>query len=335
MAKVSVCIPAYKDAAGIKRLLNSIYASEYTDIDIIITDDTPDDSVKKAVDEFIRANGVSPSDVLKSYDENIQADIFGFIGNFYKDVAIRIEYYHNESPLGPGENWNKCLSLADGEYIKFMHQDDWFTDPKSLGCFVDMLDEDPNAILAYSGSRQVSINEEDPFDISEYYDRCITKEHKTLLDADWRNFYIGQYIGAPSATIYRNCDIRFDPQLQWIIDSDFYMKLLSGGGHMVCSLEPLVSIGVSNGQLTNLCAKDKIINIREYKYVFNKYKLGFRNAYREKLINICVRYGGRYSDISDCGITKEEYKPVLSVYRAELRKFYFDLILKKLHLRSK
>ena len=39
MPKVSICIPAYKDREGLKRLLKSIEKQSFTDYEVIISDD--------------------------------------------------------------------------------------------------------------------------------------------------------------------------------------------------------------------------------------------------------------------------------------------------------
>ncbi|MBO4900236.1 MAG: glycosyltransferase family 2 protein [Lachnospiraceae bacterium] len=319
MALVSICIPAYKDARGVKRLLDSICSSDYADVEVIITDDTPDDSVADAVRDCL-------SDIQTEADDAFT----GQLRCASVDANPDVHYRHNAPGLGPAGNWNRSLDLAQGEYIKIMHQDDWFTFPDSLSRFVRMLDSNPDAVLAYCGSRQVTIKPDDPEDLSDYFDRCIKDENRALIEKDYRGLYIGQYIGAPSAVIYRRSDLRFDPNLKWLIDADFYMGLLKDGGRMVCSKDPLVSIGVSDTQLTNDCIASGEVNIREYKYVFNKFGLGEKQEYRDRLSDICVRYKGKYEDISDCGITKEEYKPVLKAYRRELCDFYRHLIIRKL-----
>ena len=303
MAKVSICIPAYKDARGVERLLKSIEKQDYGDFEVIITDDTPDDSVRDVVRRF--------------------------------EGVVATSYYHNDKPLGPGGNWNRSIDLSSGEYIKIMHQDDWFTFPDSLRRFVDMLDQHPDAVLAYCGSRQVTIPvDPEDNDLSNYYDRCITDEHQALIEDDWRNIYVGQYIGAPSATVYRRSDLRFDPYLKWLIDADFYMGLLKNGGKMVCSREPLICIGVSAGQMTNECAESREVNLREYKYVYNKFSLGEYEFCRNKLTDICVTYRGKYRDIADCGISRQEYDAVYKPFRRDLIEYYFDLVLRKAHIRK-
>lgn len=296
MSKVSICIPAYKDSKGVDRLLESVAEQTYTDIQVIVTDDTPDDSVKNVVSAY--------------------------------EKSLPITYKHNEKPLGPGANWNLSMDMADGEYVKIMHQDDWFTFPDSLEKFVSMLDNDPGAVMAYSGSRQFTIS------TGEYFDRCITDEHLKLIDKDSRNLYIGQYIGAPSATIIRRTQLRFDPKLKWLIDADFYMGLLGENGTAVCSLEPLVCIGIAGTQMTNDCIESKEVNIREYKHVFKKFSLGEAREFRDRLSYICVTYGGHFADIADCNIPRSEYNEVKRAYRKTQFVFYRDLILRKLHLKQ-
>ena len=295
MAGVSICIPAYKDIQGIKRLLKSIAESEYRDFEVIITDDTPDESISDAVSSFENDN-----------------------------PGISVRYIHNLEALGPAGNWNHSISLATGRYIKIMHQDDWFTDKDSLGKFVEMLDNDPDAVLAFSGSRQVDL------DTDSSYDRHITKENLDLIKKDRRNLFLGGFIGAPSAVIYRNCDVRFDDKLKWLIDSDFYIRLLEKKNSFANTDEPLVCIGVSSTQLTNSCASDKDVNISEHKYLYEKYDLSHERAYQDKLIDIVVSYGGKYSDIADCGINPKLYKQAKKKHDKEKREFYLRLIRTKL-----
>ncbi len=296
MAQVSICIPAYKDVVGIRRLLGSIYDSEYTDYEVIITDDTRGDGIESLLEDF----------------------------------ELPIRYEHNSTTLGPANNWNKAISMATSPYIKVMHQDDWFTHSLCLGKFVEMLDSDREVNMAFSGTRQVTIRPEDPDDLSEFYDRSITPVQKSLIKDDYRNLFLGGFIGSPSAVIFRRTSERFDPKLKWLVDSDFYMRLLSDGSGFVCDRSPLVCIGMSDKQLSHSLSADKDVNIYEHRYLFKKYHLEDTESYRDKLIDVCVSYKGKYADISDLGITKEEYKQVHRIYKKRMRDFYKKLVLRKL-----
>ena len=44
---ISICIPAYKRAAFIKRLLDSIAIQSFQDYEVVITDDSPGDDVEQ------------------------------------------------------------------------------------------------------------------------------------------------------------------------------------------------------------------------------------------------------------------------------------------------
>ena len=50
--KISICIPAYQRPENIKRLLQSIAVQTFRDLEVVITDDSPDDSVKNVLQEF-------------------------------------------------------------------------------------------------------------------------------------------------------------------------------------------------------------------------------------------------------------------------------------------
>lgn len=105
--KVSICIPAYKHIDFLRRCLNSILEQRFTDYEVVITDDSPDDSLQKLVEEYS--------------DE-------------------RIKYFKNKKALGSPLNWNEGIKKANGEYIKILHHDDWFSSPDSLEKYVRLLD---------------------------------------------------------------------------------------------------------------------------------------------------------------------------------------------------
>lgn len=50
--KVSICIPAYKQPEFLKRCLDSVFEQSYTDYEVIITDDSPDNEIEKLVNTY-------------------------------------------------------------------------------------------------------------------------------------------------------------------------------------------------------------------------------------------------------------------------------------------
>lgn len=282
MSKVSICIPAYNNGPGVKRLLESIKNQTYKDFEVILTDDSTTDDVKKAVDES----------------------------------GVVVNYTKNETRDGSTANWNKAIDKASGDYIKIMHHDDWFTNSDSLAKMVRLLDENPEAILAFSGTMQVGTE--------NTYSRHIKKEDAELIKKDWRNLYLGNTIGAPSSLIHRRTDKRYDTNLKWLVDSEFYLQLLEGNKPFVYTEEPLVSIGVGDEQITNSCISDSEVNIREYKYVYAKHSLMGIEAYKDKLECIFMDYDAKLKDIKGTDIS------ALRFTKDKINKF-FRKVRYKLH----
>ena len=88
---VSICIPAYNNAGYIKKTVESILNQTYRNIELIVVDD-------KSTDDTV--------EILESIEDT------------------RLKIYKNEENLGMAGNWNRCLSLARGEFIKLICADD-------------------------------------------------------------------------------------------------------------------------------------------------------------------------------------------------------------------
>ena len=195
----------------------------------------------------------------------------------------QIQYVHNEKRLGHIINWNAPIRMATGEYIKIMFSDDWFTDSKSLGKFVSMLDENPEAMLAFCGSRQVMLDGQNAEgvkhvaeeNVKDSYDRYASDEFIDRLQQDYRNLFLGNEIGTPSASIYRRGTelSMFDEQSNWASDMFLYFELLKKSEKFAYTKEPLICVGVHENQYTETFSErdERIYN--DYRYMYTKYQL--------------------------------------------------------------
>lgn len=300
MAKVSICVPAYQNPTGIRRLLSSIKEQNFTDYEVILTDDSVDDAVRQAAKE----SGIS-----------------------------NLHYHKNEKRMGATANWNKAVSLAKGEYIKIMHHDDWFTDAGSLGRFVEMLESHPEADIAFCGTWQVSLDQ-DGNKTGEQFSRGISREHEELIRRDFRNLYLGDYIGAPSATIYKNNGIAYEEKLTWLVDVEFYMRMLQQNSRYAFTTDPLICIGVSKNQLTESCRGNGKLNIFEYGFIMEEFDLSKVEAYRREMIRIALYYKMPYDSIAPYGIPKREYKKDAAIKRRKDFIFLLGVAKRKIFGRS-
>lgn len=277
--KVSICIPCYNNANEVERLLRSIYSQEYTDFEVNLSDDSTNDETELLVEKD------------------------------FPDV----NYQHNKKPYGHIFNWNAAIQMAKGEYIKIMFSDDWFTDSTSLGTYVTLLDDHPEAVLAFAGSRQVMLDRQNISAMhhvtaahqKEYYDRHADADFIERIRRDYRNLFLGNQIGAPSATMYRRGGmlVLFDEQSSWASDMFLYFDLLEKNPVFAYTTKPLVSIGVHENQYTESFSERDMRIYNDYRYMYTKYHLQDSAACREYFTEqFIIKYHTGYREAKALGI---------------------------------
>jgi len=242
MPFISICIPAYQRPQYLKRLLDSIRIQSFTDFEVIITDDSPDDSVYQLFNEY--------ADIPSLY------------------------YHKNPRPLGTPANWNAAIAIAKGQWIKLMHDDDWFADAGSLQQFADAAQRNDGAFIfsAYTNIFENTNTEKIIFP-EKFRIRKALKEPAILLA---KNF-----IGPPSTTLHKN-DGRhqYDIKLKWLVDIDMYRRRLETD-KLVYLSQPLIKVGMSNTQVTSYTKNIGAVEIPEHFHFLEKMGI-------EKLKNILV-----------------------------------------------
>jgi glycosyltransferase involved in cell wall biosynthesis len=114
---ISVGLPAYK-AKYLKEAIESVLKQTYCDFELIIINDASPENIKE---------------IVKSFNEP------------------RIRYYENEKNLGKEslvQNWNKVLSLANGEYFVLFSDDDIY-ESTFLQEMLDLMRKYPNVQIAH------------------------------------------------------------------------------------------------------------------------------------------------------------------------------------------
>lgn len=282
--KVSICIPAYNNEAEVRRLLSSIAAQTMQDVEIILTDDSTNGEIEALVEKIRSGNGAG----AEAADTHWTAP-----------CIRRLRYVHNEKPLGHIFNWNKALSLAEGEYIKIMFSDDWFTREDSLEKLTALLDADPQASLAFCGTRQVSKK--------RTWERAAGKAYVERLRRDYRYLFLGNEIGAPSATLYRACGAAFDERSNWASDMFLYFEILQKNPRFAFTPEPLISIGVHEEQYTESFTEKDIRKYQDRLLMYEKYGLKAQEDCRKEMLRLTVMYGQGWKTASACGASLGEY----------------------------
>lgn len=252
---VSICIPTYKQTFFLKKCLDSVFIQTYTNYEVIVTDDTPDDTLK----EFLKEN--------------------------YSDK--KISYFKNERSLGSPANWNYAVSKAKGEYIKILHHDDHFTYNNSLEKFVKAFEKNKNADFVFSLS---SIHNADT---GENWSKSVAIDTLQKLKTDPTYLICGNFIGSPSATMYKRSLVVFDEQLKWLVDLDFYIAILLKNRIFVFIDETLITTtNAAMHQITNNCINNPQVELFEYCYLLDKYMrfIIFNQDLKKVFLNLFYNY---------------------------------------------
>jgi glycosyltransferase involved in cell wall biosynthesis len=230
-------------------------AQDFTNAEIIVTDDTPNDTVK----DFIAS----------------------------KYFVSNLKYFKNTVSLGTPENWNEAVRKASGEYIKILHHDDYFTQKDSLSKFVALLDKNSDANLAFSATEVWNVP------TGRRYVHGCSESQLERIQRDPSFLFFRNMIGAPSAVIYRRkAMVEYDKELKWLVDIDFYIRMLAQGSSVARSSEPLVcTADNTTGQVTQSVLKDEALIIKEHILVLKK--IGISDAEKMTLFfdELFTRYG--------------------------------------------
>jgi glycosyltransferase involved in cell wall biosynthesis len=231
-AFISICIPAYKRTDFLKRLLDSISEQDFKDFEVVVTDDSPGNEAELLCNRYS--------------------------GKF------KLVYFKNPQPLGTPENWNQAVGRATGEWIKLMHDDDWFSDAGSLSAFANAARLNPGFSFFYSAYQNV-YEEDDRLEAI-----FINKFRRKKLEKDALNLFSSNVIGPPSVTLVKN-DRRevYDKNLKWLVDIDFYISRLKNAKAFYID-KPLVNVGINKHQVTQSTFRVAEVEVPEWFHVLNK-----------------------------------------------------------------
>lgn len=123
MSKVSIIVATYNRQKYISLAIESILAQSFSDWEMIVADDSSQDSTRETIDHYL------------------------------KDT--RIKYYFNEQNLGISKNRNKALKMCQGKYIAVLDSDDLWFDKGKLAKQVDFLENNPDYGLIGTGIRVI------------------------------------------------------------------------------------------------------------------------------------------------------------------------------------
>lgn len=236
---VSVCIPAYNNAAYITETVHSVLKQTYRNLELVICDDKSKDNTVEVI-------------------EKIKDD--------------RIKLYKNEKNLGMSGNWNNCLKKCSGEFIKLICADDMLAED-CLEKEVRALKENPTAVLAESDTRLFDLDGKPKGFYKRYKTSGLTDGKRIAR----KGFFVKNYFGAPLANTFRRSALKqtggFDSWYTYILDYDFWVQLACKGDVFIIH-EPLNYFRVRNDSNTGeVMAGDKTdAYVKEHIHLLKKFR---------------------------------------------------------------
>ncbi len=233
---ISICIPAYKKPDFVVRLLKSVMQQTYKRVEVVISDDSPDDTVKIAIEPY------------KS--------------------ELSIVYIQNSPALKSPANWNNAIRHAKGDFFVLLHQDDWLFDAEALNKYLKAFRDKPEAGFVFC--KNTAVTEDGKEIVLQHIPGLLHRLSKTPL-----HLVLAQVIGPPSNTMLRTNlrdKVQYDEELIWLVDVDYYVRVLQAGFEYVYLDQHLVSIGLHEDQTTVFCRNNSDIIFKEN--ILFAYKIG-------------------------------------------------------------
>lgn len=195
MYKFSICIPTYNYGKYIADCIESVLSQSFRNFELLIVDNASDDNTEEVVRNYIEHNA-------------------------------NVRYFRNDVNIGMAANWNRCLSLSTGEYVKILCADDVLK-PEHLNKCFEILDNNPNVVLITTG-RLLTDEYLQPYDKLCYSDCSqIVNGHDVIKKC----LIYGNLIGEPSSVIFKKNIAKrgFNTKYQQLTDLEMWFYILEQG----------------------------------------------------------------------------------------------------------
>jgi glycosyltransferase involved in cell wall biosynthesis len=205
MPLVSICIPTYNGASYLEACLDSALAQTFPDFEVLIVDD-------------------------QSTDQSYQ------IAQAYATRDPRIRVARNTHNLGLVGNWNQCVLLAQGEWVKFLFQDD-ILEPNCVERMLTVCGPNKSMVVCKRkiifGDDSKDLRERFLWYIQKYDMDKIFPSMTVIPPGDFckavLNNSLGNFVGEPTAVLlHRSVFGRFgffNPHLVQICDLEYWIRV--------------------------------------------------------------------------------------------------------------
>lgn len=211
--------------------------------------------------ESIAVQTVLPSEIIICDDSNSNV-VDKLRKTFPRKITQILRYEKNPERLGLSGNFNKCLSIANGEYVHFFAQDDRYISRDSLQIIKSFISKKKECNWFITRSN------------NQFQRMSIEVSLATILGQNT----IG---GLSSLVARRDVVPMLDVRLTQLADVDLYWRLYHLFGNP--SVIPSKTVRVGTHRFQTVRAANKLKLTEEIRHVINKYNFGL-----ESVVNTCI-----------------------------------------------
>jgi glycosyltransferase involved in cell wall biosynthesis len=237
MTKVSVCIPTFNNEKYIAQAIESVLIQNYDNYEIVIIDDNSSDKTVDIIEEFAKNNR-------------------------------KISFYKNDINLGIVGNFNKCLNLCKGEFVKFLLADDIFLRPDSLRIYVTTIERYPDVSIVSSARKLIDAESKHIGNVFCYEEGLYTSGTNIINDC---LLHQKNKIGEPTSVIIRRNSLNreFDYKYKQLLDLEMWFHLLENNSFYYIK-ENLVGFRIHEDQTTKKNKKN-FLYLRDFPLLLQEY----------------------------------------------------------------
>jgi glycosyltransferase involved in cell wall biosynthesis len=263
-ALISLCIPLYNGEKYLEQCLNSAINQTYKNIEILLVDDASTDTTWS---------------IAKNYAANDK----------------RIKLHRNDKNIGLVANFNKCLELANGEWLKLLLQDDYLTDNCIETMVAGLSEKDVIAVC----KRTFLLDKDADETKRNYYNKKVaTFERWGFKSKDAVNiepivistmavaYICRNFIGEPTSIMLKKDVLNdrgfFNPDIAQICDLEYFVRIASKFGIKYIPI-PLTYFRIHKDSTTETNLNDKAYTLSHldpiitvHQYLYDKSYLIFR-----------------------------------------------------------
>ncbi len=238
--RVSICLPVYNGERYLAEAIESVLRQTENDWELIICDDgSADGSLELA----------------KSYSS--------------RDTRIRLR--QNPTRLGLFSNYNACMELATGEFIKLFAQDDLLHPELLQQCLLAAVANSDAALIAVA--KHWVNNQGEVVEVIQQFDKETKVSSEDVMFENLSQFT--NWVGEPSCVMFprRNVGTGFDTDFYHSGDIEFWFRILRNG--------PLYYLPDVLCSFRRHSASESSYNLRSLRFVCDFMRLG--EKYRDVL----------------------------------------------------